>query len=74
MEPLPDQPLPDGWVFIEHPEVGVSTNPVHRSSLPAWGRSGWSEVVPEVPPVAAPVANPPRVPPVPTAEQASPQQ
>jgi hypothetical protein len=57
MHPLPGQPLPEGWIYIEHPEVGRAPNPVHRSSLAAWGRNGWAEcegpdVIPDVAPDA----------------------
>jgi hypothetical protein len=53
----PDQPAapPEGWVYIEHPEVGRSENPVERSSLPTWIRAGWTEVT-QQPTATAPEA------------------
>jgi hypothetical protein len=55
MYPLPGQPLPEGWTYIEHPELGRSDNPVPVESLGAWGTSGWSpcegpDFVPNIPP------------------------
>jgi hypothetical protein len=42
--PLPDQPLPEGWIYIQHPEIGRSQNPVLRASLSGWEQLGWTEV------------------------------
>lgn len=70
MHPLPDQPLPDGWVYIEHPDAGRSENPVHRSSLNSWARSGWSEVA-DQPADGGAQTSPSRSTTAPTAEQAS---
>jgi uncharacterized iron-regulated membrane protein len=36
-----DPPAPEGWVYITHPEIGRSANPVTRTSLPAWEAAGW---------------------------------
>lgn len=50
--PYPDQPLPDGWVYIEHPSVGRAENPVPRDALPTWIRAGWTEAADEPPATA----------------------
>jgi hypothetical protein len=42
--PYPDRPAPEGWVYIEHPEVGRADHPVKRQSLPVWEKTGWTEV------------------------------
>lgn len=48
MHPLPDQPLPQGWVYIEHPDAGRADNPVPRSAAESvWLRHGWSIVADE---------------------------
>lgn len=57
MHPYPDRPLPEGWVYIEHPELGQSENAVSVKSLPIWEKAGWTEVAGEDPAVA-PVADP----------------
>jgi hypothetical protein len=36
-------PSPSDWVYIEHPAVGRSPNPVQRGSLAAWFAQGWAE-------------------------------
>lgn len=59
MHPLPDQPLPEGWVYIEHPEAGRGAAPVARASLPTWARAGWTEVIDDEP-------EPPHAPPAPS--------
>jgi hypothetical protein len=43
MHPLPDQPLPEGWVFIEHPHAGRAEYAVTREAAESvWARGGWS--------------------------------
>jgi hypothetical protein len=44
MHPYPDRPAPEGWVHIEHPDVGPADHPVKRTSLPVWEKAGWAEV------------------------------
>lgn len=44
MHPIPDHPAPEGWVYITHPDVGVSDAPVSRQSLGVWAKAGWSPV------------------------------
>jgi hypothetical protein len=39
---------PPEWVYLTHPEVGDSPNPVERSSLRAWLSNGWTETDPPV--------------------------
>jgi hypothetical protein len=36
-----DPPAPEGWVYLTHPDIGRSANPVSRASLPAWEAAGW---------------------------------
>lgn len=56
MHPYPDRPLPEGWVYIEHPEHGQAENAVSVKSLPIWEKAGWTEVPADA--AVAPVADP----------------
>lgn len=47
--PSPD-PLAEDEVRIIHPGLGLSPNPVKRTSLQTWLNEGWSEYVPEAAP------------------------
>lgn len=60
MHPIPGQSLPEGWVYIEHPEAGQSAHPVPRSSLGAWAKTGWTEVVADEPTAATTSPKAPR--------------
>lgn len=42
---------PNEWVWLTHPELGDSPNPVQRSAAPHWFRLGWAET-------SAPAAEP----------------
>jgi hypothetical protein len=44
MHPYPDRPAPEGWAYIEHPDVGPAEHPVKRQSLAVWEKAGWAEV------------------------------
>lgn len=41
MPVTPDQPAPEGWVYLVHPKLGRSDNPVPRQALAAWEDAGW---------------------------------
>lgn len=58
MHPLPDQPLPEGWVYIEHPDAGRSENPVTSQAAASWARFGWTVVEDESEPAVDTVAEP----------------
>lgn len=57
MHPLPGQPLPEGWVYIEHPDHGRAEAPVTVAALNGvWLKRGWTAVAdaPAKPPAASP--------------------
>lgn len=56
---------PNEWVWLTHPELGDSPNPVLRSAAPHWFRLGWAET-------SAPVTEEPAEPTTTTDQPAEP--